>query len=240
MPCGYIENKTRVERHFYEKHVSDFEIPYVCKACDFKTGDSGKFTRHQESPAHSEKVTDPLLQAVCYQISTAPRFIRLGADMLKLSRAESRGHWLHVGGGCEVSPEEDDADSVVEDLRVQLLTTNETMTIRSPVVRFGADPTARVIQTVETGVNTEAVSPGDFDLIQGMNVQLMTMNGYMSKSLEQLYGYIEQVSKMNKRQEDLILKLEKKLNEMDERDRHERECERERERRRNRDYDRRK
>ena len=72
VPCGYVKNKSRMERHFYTTHV---QVPFVCKPCEFRTGDAGKFSRHQQSPNHLEKValTDVLLQAAAYQVSSVTR-----------------------------------------------------------------------------------------------------------------------------------------------------------------------
>ena len=67
-----------------------------------------------------------------------------------------------------------------------------------------------------------------------MNSQLVLINDYMSKTLGQLYEYIEKVSSMNTRQEAMIQRLEGRLNESEERERRmraERERELDRERR---------
>ena len=72
--CRYIESKHRAEAHFYKKHVAEYEVPFMCVACDFRGGDSTKFQRHQESPGHLEK-TDPLMWEIAIQHSKSPKFI---------------------------------------------------------------------------------------------------------------------------------------------------------------------
>ena len=44
------------ELHFYNHHVPDYQIPYACVPCAFKTGIRKKPDRHLESPNHREKV----------------------------------------------------------------------------------------------------------------------------------------------------------------------------------------
>ena len=90
IPCGYVENKSRTEVHFYSQHVVDSDIPYVCVTCDFKTGDKKKLERHVESPADLEKVESGLdgLEIIN---SATPRFIEIGKDIVKLSREDSAG-----------------------------------------------------------------------------------------------------------------------------------------------------
>ena len=115
IPCGYVENKSRTEVHFYSQHVVDSDIPYVCVTCDFKTGDKKKLERHVESPADLEKVESGLdgLEIIN---SATPRFIEIGKDIVKLSREDSARHWTRVsvtGAGKD--------EDIVEDLRPQLL-----------------------------------------------------------------------------------------------------------------------
>ena len=76
VPCGYIESKHRAEVHYYKKHVAEFEVPFMCVACDFRGGDATKFQRHQESPGHLEK-TDPLTSEIAIQHSQSPRFMMM-------------------------------------------------------------------------------------------------------------------------------------------------------------------
>ena len=40
VPCGDIESKHRAEAHFYKKHVAEFEVPFMCVACDFRGEDA--------------------------------------------------------------------------------------------------------------------------------------------------------------------------------------------------------
>lgn len=99
VPCGYVENKSRMEKHFYTTHVAEYQVPFLCKPCEFRTGDAGKFSRHQQSPNHLEKVplTDVLLQAVAYQVSSVPKTMVIGEDVERLSHEESSQHRLSNG-----------------------------------------------------------------------------------------------------------------------------------------------
>lgn len=229
VPCGYVENKSRMEKHFYTTHVAEYQVPFVCKPCEFRTGDAGKFSRHQQSPNHLEKVplADVLLQAAAYQVSSVPRTMVIGEDVVRLSREESSQHWLTTAS--------EETVPVVEDLRVQLLT-SEPMCVTPPQVPLatGVISTEQVVKKMDAGVNTDSVTPEGYELIKQMNSQLVLMNDYMSKTLGQLYEYIEKVSSMNTRQEAMIQRLEGRLNESEERERRmraERERELDRERR---------
>lgn len=231
VPCGYVENKSRMEKHFYSTHVPEHQVPYVCKPCEFKTGDVGKFERHQLSPNHLEKVpaSDVLLQAAAYQISSVPRTMVVGEDVLKLSRDESSQHWLSAA--CQ-PVQGDELPTVVEDLRVQLLTTNEPLVVTPPQIQDPVEVpqesrevpvTISQVITVEKGTNTDKVSEADINILIQMDENIRIMNNNMSETLKQAYSYIETVSEMNKRQEAMILKLEKKLDECEARERRERE-----------------
>ena len=92
----------------------------------------------------------------------------------------------------------------------------------------GVIPTEQVAKKMDAGVNTDSVTPEGYELIKQMNSQLVLINENMSKTLGQLYEYIEKVSSMNTRQEATIQRLEGRLNESEERERHMR-AERERE-----------
>ena len=50
------------ELHFYNHHVPDYQIPYACVPCAFKTDIRKKPDRHLESPNHRENV---YLQGEC-------------------------------------------------------------------------------------------------------------------------------------------------------------------------------
>ena len=95
VPCGYVENKSRAELHFYTKHVMDHEIHFACVPCDFKTGDRKKLDRHLESPNQKEKV-DPVVESLGTLISATPRFIEHGKDLMRLTKEDSARHWMGV------------------------------------------------------------------------------------------------------------------------------------------------
>ena len=149
-----MENKSRMEKHFYTTHVAEYQVPFLCKPCDFRTGDAGKFSRHQQSPNHLEKValTDVLLQAAAYQVSSVPRTMVIGKDVERLSCEDSSQHWL--------STTAEETVPVVEDLRVQLLT-SEPMCVTPPEVPLatGMIPTEQVAKKMDVGVNTDSVTP---------------------------------------------------------------------------------
>ena len=97
----------------------------------------------------------------------------------------------------------------------------------------GVISTDQAAKKTDVGVNTDSVTPEGYELIKQMNSQLVLINKYMSKTLGQLYEYIEKVSSMNTRQEAMIQRLEGRLNESEERERRmragrERELDRER------------
>lgn len=230
VPCGYVENKSRMEKHFYSTHVPEHQVPYVCKPCEFKTGDVGKFNRHQLSPNHLEKVpaSDVLMQAAAYQISSVPRSMVVGEDVLRLSRDESSQHWLSAA--CQ-PVQDDETPPMVEDLRVQLLTTNEPFAITPPQIQDPVEviqesrevPVISQVITEEKGTNTDKVTEADISILLQMDENIRIMNSNMSETLKQAYSYIETVSEMNKRQEAMIIKLEKRLDECEAREKRERE-----------------
>lgn len=248
-PCGYMESKSRVECHFYKKHVPEFEVPFMCHPCDFRTGDQQKFQRHQESPGHQEKM-DPLMEIVALQVSQVPRFIKVGEDIIKLSKTESAKHWLEVSSLTDSQEQTGE-----EDLRVQLLTT-EPMNVTPPQTTepvmvsreetaasampdigmlelpMVSDSDSAKVTDASTQTETEAL---DDIVINRVDSNLKVMNGYMKDTLEQVYKYIETLAEMNKRQEQMLLRLEKKL---DSGERRQHEDDRDSNRRRERDYDR--
>lgn len=232
--CGYTEIKSRVEQHFYHKHVAEYEVPFLCAVCNFRTGDNDKFTRHQESPLHQAKV-DPLTESVCLQVSQVPRTVKYGEDVTKLTRTDSAQHWMSVA--CVESGERQAGDTV-EDIRVQLLTT-EPMVVTPPQEGHGEEASegegqARMVETTDKGTNTDAIDPASFDLLCSIDENLKTMNGYMRDTLKEVYGYVETLAVMNRRQEEVMHRLEKRLDKYDEEDR-KGSAERERRRREERD-----
>ena len=156
VPCGYIESKQRAEAHFYKKHVAEYEVPFMCVACDFRGGDATKFQRHQESPGHLEKM-EPLTSEIAIQNSKSPKFIVYGEDVIRLSKEESARHWLSMAG--DRANEKTSSD--LEDIREQILL-DEPMNIPSPA---GDNEQIKRIQDttvkVDAGTNTECTELDD-------------------------------------------------------------------------------
>ena len=127
-PCGYTSRKCRIEEHFHKRHVTEHHVPFMCVVCEFRTGDNTKCVRHQESPGHMARV-DRVQNLIALQESSAPRFMIMGQDVVKLRKEESAEHWIEVGW----SPVEDGEakEEEVEDLRIQLLT-HEPMRLTPP------------------------------------------------------------------------------------------------------------
>ena len=94
-PCGFTTRKCRIEEHFYKRHVSEHEVPYMCVACEFRTGENSKSVRHQVQPGHTVKV-DPVQNIIALRESSTPRFMITGQDLVKLSKEDSAEHWLSV------------------------------------------------------------------------------------------------------------------------------------------------
>ena len=119
VPCGYVENKSHAELHFYTKHVMDHEIPFACVPCDFKTGDKKKLDRHLESPNHKEKV-DPMVESLGTLKSVTSSFTEHGKDLMRLTKEDSARHWMRVFNVMDTDSDETPAKEV-EDIRGQLL-----------------------------------------------------------------------------------------------------------------------
>ena len=118
-PCGYTSRKCRIEEHFLRKHVTEHQGSFMCMVCEFRMGDNTKFVRHQESMGHIARV-DPVQNLIALQESSAPRFMIVGQEVVKLSKEESAEHWTEVG--WSLVEDGDAKEEEVEDLRIQLLT----------------------------------------------------------------------------------------------------------------------
>ncbi|MCG8047970.1 MAG: hypothetical protein N0E48_20515 [Candidatus Thiodiazotropha endolucinida] len=215
-PCGYIGRKNRVEEHFYKKHVSEFEVPYLCVGCEFRTGDNAKFVRHQETPGHRSKV-DTIQDLVALQVSTTPRHMVIGQDVLKLSREESNSHWMNVG----MESEETGPATEVEDILPQLLE-------GGPMILTPKATEEKEIGTVEKGVQTDF----DLDFVRRVEANMAQMYNSTCETLSSTFSYIEAQRKVSERQEKLLERLEKRLNQYEEKEKRE---ERDRQERRKRE-----
>ena len=225
IPCGYIENKSWTEVHFYNQHVVDSDIPFVCVTCDYKTGDKKKLERHVESPAHLEKVESGLdgLEIIT---SASPRYIEVGKDIVKLSREDSARHWTRVS----VMGEGKDQD-IVEDLRPQLLSSEDMVLTPKRVVLEEVKKTL-----VNRSVQTDPMS---LDQLEG---KVDSLKGDMVNCMSSMFQYMEQLKELNGLQEGVIKKLEERLDRMkkdDDRDRRRREEHHDRRRDRSRSRERR-
>ena len=226
VPCGYIESKHRAEVHYYKKHVAEFEVPFMCVACDFRGGDATKFQRHQESPGHLEK-TDPLASEIAIQHSQSPRFNVYGKDVVRLSREDSAKHWLSVAGDGAL--EETALD--VEDIRGQILS-DKSMTNTSPTGDNGQKSNSIQGPTetaIDVGTNTECSQLDNIAAtITKTHEELGFVNAQMVETLSKVYEFAEKLVQVNIKQEGVIKRLEEKLDSMERRERKEEEAERDR------------
>ena len=224
VPCGHIESKHRAEAHFYKKHVAEFEVPFMCVACDFRGGDATKFQRHQESPGHLEKM-DSLTSEIAIQNSKTPRFLLYGEDVIRLTKEESARHWLSVAG--DGGNEETSSD--VEDIREQILP-NEPMNISSPAgdneqIKRLQDTTVKV----DAGTNTECNQLDEIAAtVMKTHEEVKSMNSQMVETLSKIYEFAEKIVQVNIKQEGVIRRLEEKLDSMERRERRVEEAERDR------------
>ena len=129
LTCNITSRKCRIEEHFFKRHVTEHQVPFLCSVCEFRTSDNAKFVRHQESPGHMARV-EPLENLVALQESSTPRYMVMGQDVVKPSKEESSEHWLSVGW-MQVDDEEAKEEEEVEDLRPQLLR-HEAMQLTPP------------------------------------------------------------------------------------------------------------
>ena len=212
-PCGYTSRKCRIQEHFYRKHVTEHQVPFMCVVCEFRTGDNTKFVRHQESPGRMARV-DPVQNLIALQESSAPRFMIVVQDVVKLSKEESAEHWIEMGW----SPVEDgDAkEEDVEDLRIQLLT-HEPMRLTPLQLQTVTSPTSIATQSVPevapTKVTAEKASQTDpmssETVLNRIDTNQTFMYGQVRDALQFMYSMHENLKVINRRQEEVILCLEK-------------------------------
>ena len=213
-PCGLTSRKARIEEHFYKRHISEHEVPFMCLACEFRTGDNTKFTRHPASAGHTEKV-DPVQSIIALKESATPRFIITGQDIIKLSREESAEHWLSVG----LTTDDEDA---IEDIRPQLLT-HEPMVLTPPqnTVAEAAQPKeVTLFKDAEVQTEKEPPLPSPMELaVMRIDGNFTQMYNQTSEALQTVYNLAENMKVVNRRQEEVILRLEKRLDKYEEKER---------------------
>ena len=207
VPCGYIESKHPAEAHFYKKHVAEYEVPFMCVACDFWGGDATKFQRHQESPG--------LTSEIAIQHSKSPKFILYGEDVIRLSKEESAKHWLSVAG--DGANEETSSD--VEDIREQILP-DESMNIPSPA---GDNEQIKRIQDttekVDAGTNSECTQLDNIEAtVIKTHEEVRSMKSQMVETLSKVNEFAEKLVQVNIKQEGVIQRLEEKLDSMERRE----------------------
>lgn len=208
--CNYIENKSRMMLHFYDKHVLEYQIPFTCVPCVFKTGERKKLDRHLESPNHRQKV-DLDMEGMTTLISQTPRHIKEGEDIEKLSKEDSARHWMGVSqvtGGENAG----ESPSQVEDIRGQLLRT-EPMVLTPPQSQEEGISAKRK-EFVESETQTERV-PGKEERIEK---KLDELKSEVAEALTNMFQYIDQLKTINNQQSELITRLNAKLDRVDERE----------------------
>ena len=224
LDCNYVENKSRMMLHYYDKHVLEYQIPFTCVPCVFKTGERKKLDRHLESPNHREKVTLDM-ESMSTLISQTPRYIKEGEDIEKLSKEDSARHWMGVS---QVAGEKvGESPSQVEDIRGQLLCT-EPMVLTPPQSQEEGSSVPRR-EFEERGTQTEQV-PREEDKLEK---KLDGLRAEVAEALTGLFQYMEQLKTLNNEQSDLITRLNTKLDQAETREREARGKEREDRGRRN-------
>ena len=219
LACNFTTRKCRIEEHFFKRHVTEHQVPFLCSVCDFRTGDNSKFVRHQESPGHLSRV-EPLENLVALQESSTPRYMVMGQDVEKLSKEESSEHWLSVGW-MQVEDEEAKEEEEVEDLRPQLLR-HEPMQLTPPQSQKVSRSMATDAPTLtEVASQTEQVYFGE--RLEKVDTNISFMYNQMREALQSMYSMHENLKVVNRRQEEVILRLEKRLDECDAREKKEEE-----------------
>ena len=235
-PCGFISRKCRIEEHFYKQHVTEHQVPYMCVVCEFRTGDNTKFVRHQSSTGHLEKV-DPVQNLIALQESSSPRYMAIGQDVTKLSREDSAEHWLAVG--YESEGNSTPKSGTVEDIRSQLLT-HEPMQLTPPnsgeseVHVPKQQPGNSVVAEKKfknAAAQTEAVTPEDVSMLQKIDSNLSFMYAQTREAVSVMYNTLENFKVINRRQEEVILRMEKRLEKYEEKEKKEEQDREERRRR---------
>ena len=224
LDCNYIENKSRMMLHYYDKHVLDYQIPFTCMPCVFKTGERKKLDRHLESPNHREKVALDM-ESMSTLISQSPHYIKEGEDIKKLSKEDSAKHWMGVSQ--VTGKKAGESPSQVEDIRGQLLCTEPMVLTLPQSQEEGSSVARRKFEERET--QTEQVPRKE----DKMEEKLDSLRAEVAEALTSVFQYMEQLKTINNQQSELITRLNNKLDQAETREREAREKEREDQGRRN-------
>ena len=159
---------------------------------------------------------DPVQNLIALQESSAPRFMIMGQDVVKLNKEESAENWIEVGW----SPVEDgDArEEEVEDLRTQLLT-HEPMRITPPQLQTVTSPTSIETQSIPVVTPTKVMAEKAFktdpmsceSILNKIDTNQTFMYSQVKDALQSMYSMHENLKNINRRQEEVILRLERKL-----------------------------
>ena len=191
--------------------MAEHEVPYQCIVCQFRTGDNSKYVRHQDSPSHASKV-DPVSNLVALQESSTPRYMIMGQDVVKLSKEDSAEHWPSVGLV---------EDDVTEDIRPQLLR-HEPMTLSPPRTELeGARPKdVALYKDAEVQTDKEPPEPSAMEqAVMRIDSNFTQMYTQTSDALQTIYNLQENMKMINRRQDEVILRLEKRLDKYEEKER---------------------
>ena len=193
LDCNFVENKSRMMLHYYDKHVLEYQIPFTCVTCVFKTGERKRLDRHLESPNHREKVALDM-ESMSTLISQTPRYIKEGEDIEKLSKEDSAMHWMGVS---QVTGEKvGESPSQVEDIRGQLLCT-EPMVLTPPQSQEEGSSVARR-EFEERETQTKQV-PG---IVDRMEEKLDGLRTEVAEALTSVFQYMEQLKTINNQQSE--------------------------------------
>ena len=139
----------------------------------------------------------------------------MGQDVVKLSKEESSEYWLSVGW-MQVDDKEAKEDEEVEDLRPQLL--------RHEALQLTPPQSQKVSRSMATDAPalTEVASQTDQvyfgERLEKVDNNISFMYNQMREALQSMYSMHENVKVVNRRQEEVILRLEKRLDEWDARE----------------------
>ena len=140
----------------------------------------------------------------------------MGQDVVKLSKEESSEHWLSVGW-VQVDDEDAKEEEEVEDLPPQLLR-HETPPQSQNVSRSMATDAPAL---TEAASQTDQVYFGE--RLEKVDNNISFMYNQMPEALQSMYYMHENLKVVNRRQEEVILRLKKRLDDCDAREKKEEE-----------------
>ena len=56
LTCNFTSHKCQIEEHFFKRHVTEHQAPFLCSVCEFRTGDNAKLASIRSRPGHLARV----------------------------------------------------------------------------------------------------------------------------------------------------------------------------------------